>query len=129
WISIVRGDVVDLIDRDLIIAAPGLTAVECDRRTLIESEKHPLVIGRIDPGDVRVLAARSALERAERLAPVGGSIAGGGDGVNDVGVLRIGPHAGAVRALAVRNARIACGHVLPRGPLIIRAKESRAALN
>jgi hypothetical protein len=62
---------VNLRDWELVIAAPSLTAVERDGRPLIEAEEDALVVGRVYPRDVRVFAARSALERAERLAAIG----------------------------------------------------------
>ena len=120
---------VDLRDRNLVVAAPRLAAVERDRRALIEAEEHALAVGRIDPRDVRVLAAGRALERDERLAAVGRSIHGRADRVDDVGILRVDPHAGAVRALAVGDARVVAGHVLPRRALVVGTKEARAALH
>jgi hypothetical protein len=66
--------VIDLRDRDLVIAAPGLTAVECDGRTLIETKEETLIVGRVEPCNVRILTAGSALECAKRFATVGRSI-------------------------------------------------------
>src|SRR5256885_811913 len=83
----IGGDVIDLGDWDLVIAVPGLSAVERDRRALIEAEEHPLAVGRIDPDLVRVLTAGCALEGAERLAAVGRSIHGGADRVESVRIL------------------------------------------
>src|SRR5262249_25653522 len=111
------------------IAAPGLTAVESDRRALIKAEEHPLAVRWIDPGDVRILATGGALESTECLSPVGRSIDGGGDRVNDVGGLCVNPNTGAIVALSVRNAIIARGHMLPSGALIVGAKESGPTLN
>src|SRR5439155_4325994 len=90
--------------------------------------EDPLSVRRIDPRVMWILAAGGALERAERLAAVGRSIHGGGDRINDVGVLRIHPDAGAIRALAVGYPRIVASHVLPRGTLIVGAIETGAAL-
>ena len=70
-VPVIGGDVIDLRDRYLVIAAPGLPAVERHRRALIEAEQHPLAVGRIDPDLVRVLTAGRALECAERFAAVG----------------------------------------------------------
>src|SRR5439155_25712566 len=109
-------------------AAPGLTAVERHRRSLVEAEEHALAVRRVDPRDMWIHATRRALECHESLAPIRRSINGGADRVNDVGVLRVHPDAGAIRALPVRNARVARGHVLPRCALIVRPIQARTAL-
>src|SRR5947207_5976549 len=77
---------------------------------------------------MRVLAAGGTLECAECLSSICRSINGGADRVNDVGVLRVHPDAGAVRALAVGYPRIVASHVLPRRALIVRPIQTRAAL-
>src|SRR5581483_6911036 len=74
WISTVGGELLTLIDRNLVVAAATLSAVERDRGALIEAKEHPLAVCRIDPTDVGILASGSAFECAERLAAVHRSI-------------------------------------------------------
>ena len=124
----VGGDVIDLRDGLGIPNAPGLAAIERDVRTLIRARQNALAVGGIDPHDVIVLAAGRAFEGAERLAAIDGAVHRRAHRVQDVGVLRIHPDAAAIVALAVADAGVVAGHVLPRGAAIIGAVQPGAAL-
>src|SRR5262249_34161895 len=87
WILIVSGEVIKLRDWDLVIAAPVLSAIECDCRTLIEAEEDTFVVGRIEPGHVRIFTAGRAFESAERLAAIGRPINSRGNCVDNIRVL------------------------------------------
>src|SRR2546427_10422540 len=88
-IRVVDRDVIDLVGRLIVPGAPGRTAVERDHGALIEPHEDALAVGGVDPHLLRVVAAGGALEAGERVAAVGGLVAGCVDGVHDVGVLRV----------------------------------------
>ena len=100
-----------------------------DGCALVGADHHALAVGGIDPELVVVLTAGRALEGLEGDAAVGGTVHGGADGVEDVGVLRVHEDAAAIGALAVADARVFAGHVLPGGAAVVGAVKSRAAFN
>src|SRR5213076_878310 len=112
---VVDRDVIDLLGRLVVPRAPRRPAVERDDGALIVAEQHALAVGGIDPQLLRVVAAGRAFEAGEGVAAVGGFIARGVDGVDDVGVLGVHVDAAVVAALAVANARVGRVHLPPRG--------------
>src|SRR6185437_12626381 len=127
-VGIVGGDMVDLPEGLVVPGAPGLAVVEGDAGPLIGADQHAVAIGRVNPHVVVVFAAGRALERSERLAAVGRAVQRRGNGVHDVGVLRIHPDAATVGALAVGDAGVIAGHVLPGGAAVVGAEQAGAAL-
>ncbi len=117
---------VDLCDRQRVIAAPRKPAVKRKRRALVHPKEHPLAVGRINPDVVHVFTARSAFEGDESLAAVGRLIGGCAQGVEHVGILRIHPDAADVVPTA--DPRIVAGHVFPRGALVVGAEKSGSIL-
>src|SRR5678816_962456 len=76
---------------------------------------------------LRIVAARRALEAGERLAAVGGLVARGVDGVDNIRVLRVDVNAAVVAALAVSNSLIVGGHLVPRGAGVVGTVEAPVA--
>src|SRR5438045_6175197 len=115
---------VNLLRRLVVPRRPRLPAVERDDGALIVAEQHALVVGRIDPQLLRIVAARRAFEAGERVAAVGGFVARGVDGVDDVGILGIYVDAGVVAALAVADARVGRVHLPPRAAAVVGAPQA-----
>src|SRR5205823_5636017 len=82
---VVGADVVELGRRLVVPAAPGLAAVDRDRRTLVGGQQDDLWVVGVDPDRVVVVAAGGALEGGEGLAAVGRAVQAGVGDVNDVG--------------------------------------------
>ena len=96
--AVVGGDVKHLRGRLVVPAAPGLSAVDRDRRALIGGDQDDVVVRRVDPDRVVVVAARRALDRGERVAAVDRTIRRGVRRVDDVGVGRVDAHVAEVVA-------------------------------
>ena len=111
---------IDLLGGLVVVRGPGAAAIERDHRALVQPHQHALAIGGIDPQLLRIVAAGRALEAGERVATVHGLVAGGVDGVHDVGIDRIHVHATVVSALSVADAQVVRGHASPRCPSIVR---------
>src|SRR5207247_7730147 len=108
--------------------APSVAAIERDDRSLVVAHEHALAVGGVDPHHLRIVAAgRASLESGEALAPVGGSVCGHLERVDDVGILWVAVDAAVVAALAVGDPFIFRGHMAPRRPAIVRPIQSEAA--
>ena len=115
-VPVVGGHVVELGGRLVVPGAPRFRAVHADDGALVGAEDHAARLGRIDPQRVVVVAARRALDREKRLAPVGRPVQGHVAGVDRVRVLRVHRHPAEVPA------------ALPDPPVRARARPGRTAV-
>src|SRR6185437_1863610 len=95
-IGVVGRNVIHLPDGLVVPRAPRLAVVERDAGALIGADQHAVAVGRVNPHVVVVFAAGCALEGRKRDAAIGRAVERGGDGINNVGVLRIHPNPAAV---------------------------------
>ena len=72
-----------------------------DGGALVHGQQNDIGIERVDPDGVIIVAARRAFNRRKVLPRIRRSIGGGVGNVDDVGIARVDPHTGEIRASPV----------------------------